>query len=209
MRIKYPRTFHLPFSPGLQNDDRVITTLAGLEGHEVVVTMKMDGENSTLYADGYHARSIDSKHHWTRDWLKRYHGQIAHLIPTGWRVCGENLFARHSIAYTDLRSYFYGFSVWDDQNRRLDWDDCLAVFKELGIVPVPVIYRGMFDEAKLREIAVAWDPVNDEGFVVTTAEGFAYDDFGMRTAKWVRSGHVQTDKHWMHSNITQNGMISS
>jgi hypothetical protein len=41
---KYPRTYHLPFSPGLQNDDRVIETLGGLIGQEVIVTEKMYGE---------------------------------------------------------------------------------------------------------------------------------------------------------------------
>jgi hypothetical protein len=38
--VKYPRTMHLPWSPGLQNDDRVIESLDGLIGQEVVVTDK-------------------------------------------------------------------------------------------------------------------------------------------------------------------------
>lgn len=43
--IKYPSTPHLPFSQGLQRDDTRITTLDYLNGREVVVTEKMDGEN--------------------------------------------------------------------------------------------------------------------------------------------------------------------
>lgn len=42
---KYPRTLHLPGSPGMTDDDKVIKSLAGFEGEEVVVTAKMDGEN--------------------------------------------------------------------------------------------------------------------------------------------------------------------
>lgn len=59
--IKYPRTFHLPCSPNATDDDKKLKS----DDHfnkfkEVVVTVKMDGENCTVYNDGYiHARSID------------------------------------------------------------------------------------------------------------------------------------------------------
>lgn len=36
----------------------------------VVITEKMDGENTTLYRDGLHARSLDSRHHPSRNWVK-------------------------------------------------------------------------------------------------------------------------------------------
>ena len=54
--VKYPRTPHLPWSPGATADDRVHTDLAGLEGREIVVTEKLDGENTTIYRDHVHAR---------------------------------------------------------------------------------------------------------------------------------------------------------
>ena len=73
-------------------------------GQEVVVTEKLDGENTTLYRRGLHARSLDPRPHPSRDWVKRLQGQIGHLIPEGWRVCGENLYARHSLGYDDLES---------------------------------------------------------------------------------------------------------
>lgn len=44
-RIKYPRTFHFPWSEGVQSDDKVISTLHHLEDRRVIVTQKMDGEN--------------------------------------------------------------------------------------------------------------------------------------------------------------------
>lgn len=42
---KYPRTMHLPYSYGRSSDDRVLNTVDHFAGREVVVTMKMDGEN--------------------------------------------------------------------------------------------------------------------------------------------------------------------
>lgn len=162
--------------------------------------------NCTMYTDGFHARSIDSRHHPSRDWLARFHASIAHDIPAGWRICGENLYAQHSIAYTDLPSYFMGFSVWNEENVALSWDDTLEMFELLGIIPVPELYRGPFDEAVLKRIAAELDTEKEEGFVVRVARPFHYDDFKTSIAKWVRSHHVQTDKHWMHRGIVPNGL---
>ena len=105
---------HLPWSPGLQNDDRVIESLDGFVGKRVIVTEKLDGENTTMYNDAIHARSIDGRHHPSRDWVKGFHGSIKHLIHPLYRVCGENVYAEHSIHYNALKTYFYGFGLWLD-----------------------------------------------------------------------------------------------
>ncbi|MFG2128254.1 RNA ligase family protein [Streptomyces sp. NPDC048751] len=204
MRTHYPRTRHLPWSPGATADDLRITDLSGLRGREVVVTEKLDGENTTLYADGLHARSLDSAHHPSRTWVKALQARIGHAVPEGWRVCGENMFARHSIAYDDLESWFYGFSVWDADGRCLDWDRTVAFLRGLG-VPVPrVLWRGVFDERALR--ALRLDLGRQEGYVVRGVDGFAAQEFGERVAKWVRAGHVRTDTHWMHAAVVENGL---
>ncbi|MES9594024.1 RNA ligase family protein [Streptomyces sp. NPDC094045] len=206
MRTHYPRTAHLPWSPGATSDDVRIADLAALTGREVVVTEKLDGENTTLYADGLHARSLDSAHHPSRGWVKALQGRIGARVPDGWRVCGENLFARHSIPYEDLESFFYGFSVWDGE-RCLDWDRTVEFLRDLGIPVPPVLWRGVFDaraEKALR--ALKPDTVRREGYVVRPADGFGAADFGRLVAKWVRPGHVQTDTHWMHSAVVPNGL---
>ncbi|MFE7038084.1 RNA ligase family protein [Streptomyces atratus] len=206
MRTHYPRTAHLPWSPGATSDDVRIADLSGLTGREVVVTEKLDGENTTLYADGLHARSLDSAHHPSRGWVKALQGRIGARIPEGWRVCGENMFARHSIPYDGLESFFYGFSVWDGEHC-LGWDRTVAFLRELGIPVPPVLWRGVFDtraEKALR--ALGPDTGRQEGYVVRPADGFDAPDFGRRVAKWVRPGHVQTDTHWMHASVVENGL---
>lgn len=206
MRTHYPRTAHLPWSPGATSDDVRIADLSGLTGREVVVTEKLDGENTTLYADGLHARSLDSAHHPSRGWVKALQGRIGARIPEGWRVCGENMFARHSIAYDGLESFFYGFSVWDGEHC-LDWDRTVAFLRDLGIPVPPVLWRGVFDaraEKALR--ALKLDTGRQEGYVVRPADGFGAADFGRRVAKWVRPGHVRTDTHWMHASVVENGL---
>ncbi|MFI1505593.1 RNA ligase family protein [Streptomyces sp. NPDC020597] len=204
MRAAYPRTPHLPWSPGMSADDLRAGGLSGLAGREVVVTEKLDGENTTLYADGLHARSVDSAHHPSRTWVKALQGRIGARIPAGWRVSGENMYARHSIPYDDLEGYFYGFSVWDGHDRCLGWDGTVRFLRALGVPTPQVLWRGVFDERALRRLRV--ETGRQEGYVVRTVEGFAREDFAGRIAKWVRPGHVTTDTHWMHAAVVANGL---
>ena len=100
MLVKYPRTYHFPFSPGTSSDDKILHDYSSIEGlKDIIVTEKIDGENTTLYSHAIHARSLDSRHHPSRDWVKGLWGGIRHSIPTSMRICGENMYACHSIKY--------------------------------------------------------------------------------------------------------------
>lgn len=203
--IKYPRTFHLPFSPSVSSDDKVLDSTAYFEGKEVVATVKLDGENTTLYSDNLHARSLDSAHHPTQNWLRQWHAGIAHEIPTGWRFCGEYLYAKHSILYKNLKSYFYLFSIWDENNVCLSWDHTKQIAEMLNIPTPTELYRGLWDENKLRGLYQSVVDCDEcEGFVVRTTESFPYKDFAKNVAKFVRPHHVQTSKHWKFDKIVQN-----
>ena len=197
-QVKYPRTHHLPWSDGVNDDDRVIDSLAAFEGQRVIVTEKMDGENTSMYRDYIHARSVDGRSRPSRNWVKSFWSRISAEIPEGWRVCGENLYAKHSIQYNDLPSYFMGFSIWDEKNTCLDWESTIEWFSLLEIVPVPVLYDGVFDEKAIRKLWNEKDWSNSEGYVIRLASNIAYGDFRRSVAKFVRRGHVQTTKHWMH-----------
>lgn len=194
--VKYPRTYHHHSSPGLQSDDKVAPDLSALEGNEVVITEKMDGENTTLYADGYHARSLDSGYHPSRSWLAGFHAQISHLIPNGWRICGENLYARHSVCYDTLPSYFLAFSVWDDANFCLPFDETAEFLSERGVEMAPVLARGTFSEGLISQTVQKLNTDDQEGFVIRPAAGFQFDAFSRSVIKWVRAGHVQSETHW-------------
>jgi len=208
-RVKYPRTHHVPWSEGMHDDDRMHKNMDGFIGKRVIVSIKMDGENTTLYSDYIHARSIDSRHHYSRDWVKNFWAGIAQDIPQDWRICGENLYAKHSIGYNDLPSYFLGFSVWNEKNICLSWDDTLIWFNLLGIIPVTVLYDGIYDEKKIRDLYSQKDWEICEGYVIRLADSFSYGQFRHSVGKFVRKNHIQTAKHWMHGRaITPNGLVA-
>lgn len=201
-RVKYPRTAHLPWSPGSSSDDIRLQNSCHFEGKEVVVTEKLDGENTSLYADHLHARSTHSRPHPSREWIKQFHATFAFSIPAGWRLCGENLYACHSIFYEELESYFYLFSVWDDQNRCLDWDQTLLWAQLLQLKTPREFYRGVWNEKSISALSI--DPERCEGYVVRTLEGFPYTAFDQHVAKWVRKSHLKTEASWRHQEVRIN-----
>lgn len=173
-------------------------------GREVVVTEKMDGENTTMYRDHYHARSLDSRHHPSRDAVKAIWGNVRYMIPDGYRLCGENVYAEHSIAYSDLESYFLGFSVWDDRNVKLSYDTSLEFMREWGVTPVRELYRGTYDETVIKGLWTPSERDRMEGYVIQVVEEIPYEDFGTYVAKYVRPKHVQTNEHWMAKAVVPN-----
>ncbi len=203
---KYPRSFHLPWSRGYTHDDKVAKNVNHFLGKEVVVTEKLDGEGTTLYRDYMHARSINSANHPSRHWVKTFHASFAYRIPNDWRLCGENVYAKHSIYYQALTSYFYLFSIWNEDNICLSWDETIAFAAELGIETVPVLYRGIFDEEIIKRTftGISLFDGEQEGYVIRNAGSFHYDDFQSNLGKFVRMDHVQTSEHWLQEEVIPN-----
>lgn len=204
--IKYPRTMHLPWSEKLTKDDRKLDNTNHFHGKEVVVTLKMDGENTSMYKDHIHARSLDSGTHPSRKWVKGLWGRINYEIPDGWRICGENMFAVHTISYTNLASYFYVFSIWDENNTCLSWDETLEYVELLGLQTVPVIYRGLYDEKLIKE---AFDLVQkgdqrQEGYVIRLTDEYTYAEFRKSLAKFVAGDFIIKHGHWAQQKLEVN-----
>lgn len=175
---------------------------------DLVVTEKMDGENTTIHAGGSHARSPDSRYHPSRDWLKAFAAGVSPYLAEGERVIGENLYARHSIGYDALSSYFLGFA-WIVGDEVQSWDRTQARFEELGIQPVPMLYRGPYRPALFNELAQALDLTKQEGFVARIAGSFVESDMSKRIGKYVRQGHVQSQTHWMKAELIPNGIADA
>ena len=206
MKVKYPKTKHLPFSKGLTRGDKIIETLDFFLNKEIIVSLKLDGENSSLMRDYIYARSLDSADHPSVHWLKNLWGNIRFDIPENWRICGENLYAVHSIVYDELPTYFMVFNIWDENNQCLSYDDTLIWCELLGLQHVPVLYRGIFDEKILEKIASEINTEINEGFVIRITDSFHFKDFEKYYAKWVREKHVKTKKHWKLEKIVKNGL---
>lgn len=204
IHTKYPRTFHLSWSPGVTNDDKVMKSTISLNNMDVVVLEKRDGEGITMYNDGMHARSLTSERHFSRFYVQQMHGKIRHRIPSGWRICGENLHYMKSIKYHRLNDFFEVFSIWNAYNMCLSWEDTVKWCKILDLQTTPLIWQGKWDPTKIQAIKI--NPKLVEGYVVRPRLGFDFSIFNHVVGKYVREGHVQTSEHWknhthLHPNI--------
>ncbi len=203
--VRYPRTHHLPWSNPTR-DDRTLETLSAFEGQEVVVTVKMDGENTSLYRDHIHARSLDFLTGAERSMVKSLHAQIAHEIPEGWRLCGENLYAQHSIHYAGLPDHFLLFSIWNERNECLSWNETAEWAEMLGLAMVPILYRGLWNDKLIRNL---YQPTYDgnamEGYVVRVARRFSYGEFRRVVGKYVKPNFAP-GRHNYHRQFIANDL---
>jgi hypothetical protein len=215
-KVKYPRTPHLPFSPKRGADDLILADTLQFIGKHVIVTEKVDGESTSIYSDTLHARSPDARDRSqtmrkSREWVRRLHGQMSYEIPVidgvSWRICGENMAARHTVAYETLPSFFLVYNIWDENNHALSWKQTEEWCQLLGLSHVPVLYDGLYDEEKIKGLGNKPSYGDkSEGFVIRIAEGFDYNDFANSVAKYVNADFEIPSDHWTQEEFQANGL---
>jgi len=209
MENKYPRTFHLPISLGISSDDKVQHDLSYYDDKKYIVLEKMDGENTSMNKDRVWARSIDSPNTEWRTWVRRIWSEINYRIPDNFTICGENLYAQHSIFYDNLSDYFQVFSVWDG-DICLSWDDTVSFCKDLNLITVRKIqckyenFKDFYSNFYNFLIDENFNPEKMEGIVVRPEDTFLREDFSKCVLKYVRSKHIKTDRHWTTQKIVTN-----
>lgn len=211
INTKYPRTYHVPWSPGATSDDKKLPEqwfyADGWAGEEIVITEKLDGENTCFTNTDVFARSHSvptrtpwSRNLWDKDGLL---WQVKNSICENEYVYGENLYGEHSIHYDKLPAYFFMFA-FRSGHFWYNWDAVVEMAEIIGVPTAPVLWRGVIDnEAQLKRI------VNDlmeqpstfgkekEGCVIRKTVAFTDEQgFEKNVCKYVRANHVQTDEHW-------------
>ena len=207
--MKYPRTYHLPYSPGATKDDKKLqgNWFINYKDKEIVITEKLDGENSAFTYNGVYARSHGNitTSPWSRNLWDPQEGlywNCKSCIGENEILFGENLYGEHSIHYSNLPAYFFLFACCDDNNF-YSWDDVVNMSEICFLRHVPVLWEGKVSSEKELE-----DLVNKlvkepsefgdtrEGVVIRIKDSFPIKDFSKYVCKWVRPNHVQTDEHW-------------
>jgi len=209
MEHKYPRIPHLPWSPGRSEDDVSLNDTVSFWRELVVITEKMDGENTTITRNKVYARSVDSRDHPSRHYVKSMASQFQWKLDEDIRICGENLYATHSIHYDRLESYFYVFGVFKG-DRYLSWDMVELIAGALELPTVPVVWRGLWTDMmnecdfSVNGSLFTLDLNKSEGYVIRNEGSFLEKEFPRNIAKFVRDRHVQTDEHWMNQKMVVN-----
>lgn len=207
--MKYPRTYHVPFSPGKTNDDKCLSGdwFDNFKNKRLVFLEKLDGENCAIThydcfarSHGAPTRSPWSINLWGNDGLL---WRIKDSIGEDETIYGENLYGEHSIHYNKLTSYFHLFAV-NNNKEWYSWDDVELMGRILGIPTVPVLgtgyvssvddLKGIIDEY-MKQPSAYGD--TKEGVVIRVMDAFSVEEpFYHNVCKYVRANHVQTDEHW-------------
>ena len=211
---KYNRTFHFPFSTGTTSDDRINHDywIDIQKINQLVITEKLDGENTCLNQFGVFARShaAPTIHPWA-GYLKEKWEMIKNDLGE-LEIFGENLYAIHSIVYPKIEQHFYVFAVREG-NKWLSWEEVkfYAGLLDFSVVPEIKVVRKPYNENELKSEILdivqqeskfgSIDTISNvncimEGVVCRNIEAFEVDNFKQNVFKYVRKGHVKTDEHW-------------
>ena len=206
--IKYPRTYHLPFSQGATKDDKKLQGdwFSYYKDKEIILSEKLDGENITMCQEGVFARSHAAPttspwafNLWNSDcglyWkIKPYIGKDEYIV-------GENLYGVHSIEYERLTHYFHLFAAHDNE-RWYSWDEIRELSSILDVPIVPFVTVRATSEEYIERVINGLMKLpslygdTKEGIVMRVADSFKLEDFPHYVCKYVRANHVQTDEHW-------------
>lgn len=207
--MKYPRTYHLPYSPGATKDDKKLSGnwFNYYIGKEIVITAKLDGENTAMTYNDVYARShsAPTRSPWSINLWEPSNGlywQIKQYIGENETIYGENLYGEHSIHYDKLKSYWHMFAVNNGVNW-YSWDDVETMAKIMCVPTVPVLWRGVINSENELKTLVDYFVIQPEvygptreGVVARIVDEFPIDEFSHYVCKWVRPNHVTTDEHW-------------
>jgi hypothetical protein len=211
---KYGRTLHYPFSPGATQDDKIneqywqdIVAIP-----QLIHTEKLDGENNCLSAQGVFARShaAPTTSPWTQH-LRQFWSRIRYDLGH-YEIFLENLYATHSIAYTNLPSYYFVFAV-REHDQWLSWAETTFIARFFDLPTVPVLAQGVAPaqqqqyQKELLAIAAGrgafapadvhtGKPCTMEGIVTRNYNQYPVAAFAQNVFKYVRANHVQTTEHW-------------
>ena len=196
-KIKFPRTPHLPFSGSIGSDDLRIKDLSQFYGKDIIITEKMDGENISIYKDGWHARSLGSKHKDYHSYLQnKILPQIQAKLESNLRLVGEYLYKRHTIPYDDLEGFFELFAAVYARDKGFEVQPWTFVQFCSGVLDIPtvpeLIYIKKFsqkDEKVLYDLVNSFERNGLEGFVIRNAARFPLEKWSENVAKYVRKGY--------------------
>lgn len=211
---KYNRTFHLPWSPGVSKDDRIATNVNTLMNVPLIISEKLDGSNFCITHDGCFARShAGPPTHKSFDLAKAFSASVKNKIPKNIMIFMEYTFAKHSIFYSKMQSYFNVFNILNTSDMEwLSWDDVELWTDKIGASTTPVLFKGIVSsEKELRKIVellmIQPSLYGDirEGIVVRIFEKFKNSEFSQCVMKCVRANHVDPNNdHWLHQEIIKN-----
>jgi hypothetical protein len=139
------------------DEDLEIVPVEALYGRHVVIEEKLDGANSAVSFDAAGKLHLQSRGHFLqggprelqftlfKQWASAHQDALYTVLGDRYIAYGEWLYSKHTVFYDALPHYWLEFDVFD---RRLalflDTAARAALFQNVPVVPVRVLYSGLF-----------------------------------------------------------------
>ncbi len=155
---KYPRTPHLQGSK-LQPGDEDLSQIPfeAIRGKHLVIEEKIDGANTAISFDTDGTLLLQSRGHYLlggarevhynlfKQWATVHTDAFYRVLGTRYIMYGEWMYAKHSVFYDALPSYFMEFDIFDrERGVYLDTPSRAALTSQMPICSVPLLASGTF-----------------------------------------------------------------
>ena len=212
---KYPRIPHVPGS-NLSPDDEVFGeypkgvffVFEKMDGTNLGLSLSADGRLRFQNRGGY----LENKRphpQWdaAKNWFNQHYWGVMNYFAqnSGHTVFGEWLYARHSINYDRLPSYFFVYDIFDGENF-LQYKDIRKAFQYAKglFVPKPI------DTCLDIEDFIDWSKKNYGGQYGDEYEGFIFRDATdyTRVFKYVKPEFTAgIEEHWFNRKVERNETV--
>lgn len=224
---KFPRTKHLPLNPNATSDDKIASEEECdilFKSDNVFYEDKLDGANTAIYFDSYGNPIIRNRNHilnkgygkketpaklqyrpiwnWAYEHLDNFK-RLREKLDFEPAVYGEWLYARHTINYDLLPSYFIAFDIYDGKNF-LDSRTARQYLQNSGFDLPPLLREGKIKsfnelEALMERKSSFSSSDTIEGLYIKAFDG----EKVTHRFKMVRQGFIQGE-HWNKSALNRN-----
>ncbi len=219
--IKFPSTPHLAVLPGVSiRGDKVLDEKERKEflSHELIVEEKIDGANLGISFDKSGDLTLQNRGsylikpftgQWKKlpDWLRIKSELLFDALEDRLILFGEWCYARHSVSYDKLPSWFLGFDILEKKTQ-IYWsvNKRNRLLEKIGVPPVPLLDTGYFSFPELEDLLTC-SKLSSE-----PAEGiylrYEHDGRLVRRAKLVRPAFIQAvNAHWSKAQIQPNTLV--
>eukprot|EP00794_Sanderia_malayensis_P014062 gene14061-15528_t len=231
--FKFPRTMHVLDAGGsnVSRDDLVMSKNEAkifIKGKTITVEEKIDGANIGISLSDNYQIVVQNRSHYVSSsthrqfgpldkWISDHSDELYKILDNGTQILfGEWLYAKHSILYTNLPSYFIAFDIYNsDKKKFLSSSRRDKILQRSGIATVPLIDEKQFKNVEellslLQTPSKFYDgPV--EGIYLRINDDkqkqndVADQGFLLNRAKIVRPGFIQNiEAQWTRQKFTKN-----
>jgi len=189
-------------SANIQNGDRILENIDNLINKEVITTEKVDGGNTCIHQGQVYARSANEPtKHASFDFIKTNYLWRFNAFEDLIFYC-ENMYAIHSIEYSNLQSYLYILGI-RYEDTWLSWVDTVDISNYISIPAVPFISQKVFRSKQDLYSYVLEELYKPsllggmrEGVVIRNASEFNYEHFDINVAKAVSNKFINVNQDW-------------